>query len=60
MPTETGERCVTCRYARNPHTEHSEVVDVKLLTCFRDLPHVCQPWNRCKYWEPKEDMECAK
>lgn len=61
MDTEKiGKRCVTCKYSRDPRIEHSEVVDMKVLTCFHNLPHACRPWNSCNFWEPKEDAECAK
>ncbi len=48
MPSKVGERCATCKYAKNPHTTKSAVVEVKYLTCWHNLPHECQPWNRCK------------
>lgn len=42
------------KFAKNPHTTKSAVVEVKHLTCWHNLPHECQPWNRCDFWEPKE------
>ena len=58
MPNKVGERCATCRFAKNPHTTKSAVVEVKYLTCWRNLPHECKPWNRCNFWEPKEVEQC--
>lgn len=54
MADQVGKRCATCRHAKNPHTTKSTVVEVKYLTCWHNLPHECQPWNRCNFWEPKE------
>ena len=54
MPSKMGKRCATCKFAKNPHTTKSTVVEVKYLTCWHNLPHVCQPWNRCDFWEQKE------
>lgn len=54
MADQVGKRCATCRFAKNPHTTKSTVVDVKYLTCWHNLPHVCQPCNTCNFWEPKE------
>lgn len=54
MADQVGKRCATCNFAKNPHTTKSTVVEVKYLTCWRNLPHECQPWNRCDFWEPKE------
>ena len=41
MADQVGKRCATCKFAKN-------------LTCWHNLPHECQPWNRCDFWEPKE------
>lgn len=54
MTDQVGKRCATCKFAKNPHTTKSAVVEVKYLTCWHNLPHECQPWNRCDLWEPKE------
>ena len=54
MSSKIGERCATCRFSKSPHTTKSAVVEVKYLTCWHNLPHECQPWSRCGFWEPKE------
>lgn len=28
MPNKVGERCATCKHAKNPHTTKSAVVDI--------------------------------
>lgn len=55
MSCKVGKRCATCKHAKNQHTTKIAVVEVKYLTCWRNLPHECKPWNRCNFWEPKED-----
>ena len=58
MPNKVGERCATCKHAKNTHTTKSAVVEVKYLTCWRNLPYECKPWNRCNFWEQKEVEQC--
>lgn len=54
MAKQMDKHCDTCRFAKNPHTTKSTVVEVKCLTCWYNLPHECQPCNTCNFWEPKE------
>ena len=54
MSEAFGKRCSTCIHARDLHIEKGAVESRAYLTCWRDLPHECRPWNRCDKWEYKE------
>lgn len=54
MADQVGKRCATCRFARDPTIMKAYEVEVEYMTCWRDLPHVCQPCNTCNFWEPEE------
>lgn len=54
MADQVGKRCATCRFARDPFTVKVYEVKIDYLTCWHNMPHECQPWNRCDFWEPKE------
>lgn len=54
MEGQKGKRCDTCKFAKGMTTIKVYEVEVKYMTCWRDLPHVCQPCNTCNFWEPKE------
>lgn len=57
MEGQKGKRCATCRYAKDPTIMKVYEIEVKYMTCWRDLPHVYKPCNTCNLWKPKEDVD---
>lgn len=65
MPSKVGERCATCKHAKNVVIESvypPSPADIRLMCWINDVPvhrpgvNECfvNPWNFCDKWEPKE------